>query len=85
MTKRKTMMTDEEALKHYIPGQRFPPSSGPSADRDLPVVAKELLKKSLTSNAEFIKPALAVDRVMANRKSAVMKPRKGKQKNAKHL
>jgi hypothetical protein len=73
-------MTDEEALKHYTPGEGFPPSSGPDAGADLPVLVKELLDKSLASNPEFIKPVLTVDPVMTNRKSAVMKTEKRSKK-----
>jgi hypothetical protein len=85
MAKRDTKMTDEEALKHYTPGEGFPPPSGPGADANLPVLAKELLDESLASNPEFIKPELAIDSVMTNRKSAVIKPRKGGRRNAEHL
>ena len=73
MAKRKIKMSDDEALKHYTPGEGFPYSSGTDADTDLPVLVKELLDKSLASNPEFKKPLLAVDPVMSNRKSAVMK------------
>jgi hypothetical protein len=80
MAKRKTKMTDEEALKHYTPGEGFPPSSGPSTGAGLPALVKELLNKSLASNPEFKKPVLAVDPVMTNRKSAVMKTKKRSKK-----
>lgn len=76
MAKRKTKMTDQEALKHYTPGEGFPPSSRPDADADLPVLVKELLDKSLASKPEFKKPVLAIDPVMTNRKSAVMKTKR---------
>jgi len=85
MAKRKTKMSDEEALKHYTPGEGIGPASGPHADRDLPALAKELLDKSLASNPEFTKPVLTVDPVMSNRKSAVIKTKKRRTKNAKHL
>lgn len=80
MAKRKTKMTDEEALKHYTPGEGFPRSSGPAADADLPVLAKELRDKLLASNPKFVKPVLAIDPVMSNRKSAVMKTKKRRKK-----
>jgi len=79
MAKRKTKMTDQEALEHYTPGEGIPPASGPGADADLPVLVKELLDKSLASKPEFKKPVLAVDRVMTNRKSTVM-PKKRRTK-----
>lgn len=85
MAKRKTKMTDEEALKHYTPGEGFPPASGPHAEEDLPVLVKELLDKSLASKPQFKKPVLAVDRVMSNRKSAVMKTKRKRKKNAENL
>jgi hypothetical protein len=85
MAKRKTKMTDQEALKHYTPGEGLPPSSVPDADADLPVLAKELLDKSLASNPEFKKPVLAVDAVLSNRKSAVLKTKKGRRRNAEDL
>ena len=80
MAKRKAKMTDQEALKHYTPGEGIPPGSGPRADADLPVLVRELLDKSLASNPEFIKPVLTVDPVMTNRKSAVMKTEKRSKK-----
>lgn len=67
MGKRKTKMTNQEVLKHYTPGEGLPPASGPN----LSGFVKELLDEA--SHAEFKKPVLAVDPVMANRKSAVMK------------
>jgi hypothetical protein len=76
MPKRKTKMPDEEALKHYTPGEGLPTAPGPDVDADLPVLAKTLLDKSLASHPEFVKPELSVDRVMTNRKSAVMKTNK---------
>jgi hypothetical protein len=79
MAKRKAKMTDQEALEHYTPGEGIPPGSGPRADADLPVLVRELLDKSLASKPEFKKPELAVDPVMANRKSAVM-PKKRRTK-----
>jgi hypothetical protein len=79
MTK-KNKMTDEEALKHYIPGKELPPSSKPDADADLPVLVKQLLDKSRASNPEFKKPILAVDRVMSNRKSTVINTEKRRTK-----
>jgi len=79
MAKRKTKMTDQEALKHYTPGEGLP-SSVTDADADLPALAKELLDKSLASNPEFKKPVLAVDRVLSNRKSAVLKATKRRTK-----
>jgi hypothetical protein len=85
MATRRTKMSDEEALKHYIPGEGFPPSSGPDAEGNLPVLAKELLDKSRASHPEFVKPVLAIDRVMSNRKSAVMKTKKRRGKNAKNV
>jgi hypothetical protein len=69
-------MTDEEALKHYTPGERLPTVPSPNVDVDLPVLVKRLLDKSLASHPEFVKPELAVDRVITNRKSAVMKTNK---------
>jgi hypothetical protein len=80
MPKRKTKMTDEEALKHYTPGEGLPAAPSPDSDADLPVLVKELLDKSLASRPEFVKPELAVDRVMTNRKSAVMKAKKRRKK-----
>lgn len=85
MAKPKTKMTDQEALKHYTPGEGFPPSSGPDAQGDLPVLVKELLGKSRASHPEFVKPVLAIDRVMSNRKSAVMKTKKRRRRNAEHV
>jgi len=85
MSKRKTKMTDEEVLKHYIPGEGFPRPSGPGAGGKLPALVKELLEKSCASHPEFVKPVLAVDRVMSHRKSAVMKTKKRRQKNAKNV
>ena len=85
MAKRKTKMSDEEALKHYTPGEGFPPSSGPEAEGGLPVLVKELLEKSRASHPEFVKPVLAIDRVMSHRKSAVMKTKKRRGKNAKNV
>ena len=85
MGKRKTKMTDQEVLKHYIPGEGFLPSSGPEAQGNLPVLAKELLEKFRASHPEFVKPVLAVDRVMSNRKSAVMKTKKRRRKNAENV
>lgn len=79
MAKRKTKMTDQEALKHYTPGEGFPPTSGPDAE-DLPVFVKELLDKSRASNPQFKKPELAIDPVMTNRKSAVIKTKKRRPK-----
>jgi hypothetical protein len=73
MAKRKSKMTDQEALKHYTPGEGIPPASRLAADANLPVLARDLLDKSLASNPQFKKPVLAVDRVMSNRKSAVIK------------
>jgi hypothetical protein len=85
MAKRKIKMSDEEVLKHYVPGERFPPSSEPDAEGNLPVLVKELLEKSGASHTEFVKPVLAVDRIMSNRKSAVMKTQKRRRKNAKNV
>ena len=85
MGKRKTKMTDQEVLKHYIPGEGFPPSSGPEAQGNLPVLAKELLEKSRASHPEFVKPVMAIDRVMSNRKSAVMKTKKRRGKHANNV
>jgi hypothetical protein len=73
-------MTDQEALTHYSPGEGIPPASGPTADSDLPPLVRELLDKSLASKPKFIKPVLAIDRVMSNRKSAVMKTEKRRRK-----
>lgn len=72
MAKLPDKMTDDEALKHYVPGEGVPPSTGPYADTNLPPHAKELLDQSRASDAEFIRPTLAVDPVMANRRSAVI-------------
>jgi hypothetical protein len=80
MPKRKTKMTDEEALKHYTPGEGLPSAPNPDVDADLPDLVKELLDRSLASRPEFVKPELAVDRVMTNRKSAVMKAKKRRKK-----
>jgi len=80
MGKRKTKMTDEEALKHYTPGEEFPPSAGTASGANLRALVKQLLNKSLASNPEFKKPVLAVDPVMTNRKSAVMKTKKRSKK-----
>ncbi len=80
MAKRKSKMSDEEALKHYTPGEGIPPASAAQADAELPVLVKELLDKSLASNPKFTKPVLAVDPVMSNRKSAVMKNEKRRTK-----
>jgi hypothetical protein len=85
MATRKTKMSDQEVLKHYIPGEGFPPSSSPDAEGNLPALVKELLDKSRASHPEFVKPVLAVDRVMSNRKSAVMKTQKRRGKNAKNV
>lgn len=79
MAKRKAKMTDQEALEHYTPGEGIPPASGPGADADLPALVRELLEKALASKPEFKKPILAVDRVLTDRKSAVM-PKKGRTK-----
>jgi hypothetical protein len=78
MPKRKTKMTDEEALKHYTPGEGLPIAPSPDVDVDLPVLVKEVLDRSLASHPEFVKPELAVDRVMTNRKSALLKANKTK-------
>ena len=80
MAKRKIKMTDQEALKHYTPGEGISPGSGPGADAGLPVLVRELLNKSLASKPEFKKPVLAIDPVMTNRKSAVMKTKKRRTK-----
>jgi hypothetical protein len=80
MAKRKTKMTDQDALKHYTPGEGLPSASRPGADEGLPVLARKLLDKSLASKPEFKKAVLAVDRVMSNRKSAVMKTDKAGRK-----
>lgn len=80
MTKRKAKITDEEALKHYTPGEGLLDPTAPEADAELPVLAKELLDKSLASKPEFKKPVLAVDKVMSNRKSAVIKTEKKRTK-----
>ena len=85
MAKRRTKMSDEEALKHYLPGEEFPSASEPDAEGNLPVLAKELLDKSRASHPEFVKPVLAIDRVMRKRKSAVMKTKKRRRQNAKNV
>jgi hypothetical protein len=78
MSKRKTKMADEEALRHYTPGEGLPTAPSPNVDADLPDLVKELLDRSLASQPEFVKPELAVDHVMTNRKSAVIKANKRK-------
>ncbi len=76
MAKRKRKMTDREALKHYTAGGGLLPSSETATDADMSALARELVDESLTSKPAFIKPVLAIDRAMAERKSAVLKPRK---------
>jgi hypothetical protein len=85
MAKPKNKLTDEEALKHYTPSEGFPSPSGGGAAAELPALVKELLDKSLTSHPRFVKAEIAVDPVMTNRKSAVMRPKKGERRNAKNV
>jgi hypothetical protein len=76
-------MTDEEALTHYTPGEGLPTAPSPDVDADLTVLVRKLLDKSLASHPEFVKPELSVDRVMTNRKSAVMKTTKTNKRRKK--
>ena len=80
MAKRKiTKMPDEEVLKHYIPAEGLPPLSGPGAD--VPGVhARKILDESVGSKPRFKKAVLAIDRIMAKRKSAVIKTNEGSRK-----
>lgn len=77
MTKRKTKMSDSEVLKHYTPGERIPATSETGADTERPVLVRRLLGQSRASKPEFKRAKLAVDRVMTDRKSAVI-PKKGR-------
>ena len=76
-------MTDEEALTHYTPGEGLPTAPSLDVDADLPVLVRRLLDKPLASHPEFVKPELSVDRVMTNRKSAVMKTTKTNKRRKK--
>jgi hypothetical protein len=67
-------MPDEEVLKHYIPDEGLPALSGAG------VHAREIVEKSLDSKPAFKKATLAIDRIMAKRKSAVIKSDKGSKK-----
>lgn len=64
---KKVKMTDEEVLKHYIPCEEPPPVNQPGTD------AKKIPDKSLVSKPVFTKAVVDIDRVMARRKTAVIK------------
>ena len=97
MSKRKTLKkADEEVLKHYTSYDDVPteciPAPGENqllSKQDNPTQPdalqqphlKKIVKKALASKPKFIKAEIAVDHVMAKRKSAVIKnPSKGKSK-----
>jgi hypothetical protein len=64
---KKVKMTEEEVLKHYIPLQELPAVSPPGTN------VKEINDKSPVSEPVFIKADVEIDRIMAGRKSAVIK------------
>jgi hypothetical protein len=62
---KKVKMTDEEVLKHYVPCEEPPPLSPPGADVNPP--------DANVPKPEFIKAVVDIDRIMAGRKTAVIK------------
>jgi hypothetical protein len=65
---------EEEALKHYIPDEELVSSA------DLGPDEKRKLDQFLESKPKFIKAIPAIDRIMAKRKSPVIKAKKGNKK-----
>jgi hypothetical protein len=65
---------EEEALKHYIPNEEVIPSEELGPD------AKRILDQFLESKPKFVKAIPAIDRIMAKRKSPVIKAKKGNKK-----
>ena len=70
---KRVKMADSEVLKHYIPYEE-PPSLSPPADVNQPGEhAKEISDQLLVSKPLFTKAVVEVDRIMATRKTAVIK------------
>jgi hypothetical protein len=74
---KKTSKTDNDTLKHYI-ALDVDQSQGIDPELLKQPHIKELLDKAMESKPEFIKAKIAVDRLMSDRKNAVIKhpPRK---------